>query len=488
MHGSGKVLRGFFYTVGSGYAGRFLSVILTVLLKITLGPEVFDQMVQGVVIYALLSNLHHFGLVQAFLHFQDHADEFVQTHFALNVCVGLAGFVLTVAVAGGMALWDPHRYGWTATVVSILATGRLARDLVLTSESLLRRDFDFRRLSLLHALGTALALSSALVAAWAGWGKWSLLIGGWGTYSIYSLTYVVFFTVGVWRSRPVSIWPLQIDWAWVKRLLRFGAWFWVGWMLQTFVWYYDKLVLGWLGLRDLTYYDHAWWLVQVPTAIITHIILSYTVTLYARYRNDSERMGYFFTRMMGLVVRVSAPLALILIANAKEVMLLFGPAWRPAASIVVWLAGYAFLRPLLDEGFGVLHAQGATRTSARIRACQAAVALVAVPIGAWMWGAKGVAWSMGVVAAVGLAGLYIELDRRIMVEWRTIFGAPLVGLLLMAGAGLWPVQLHEHALVQLALRGTAMMIVYAGTLWVLEREMLREQVRQVRRILASRDG
>ena len=361
-----KMFKGFFYTLGTGYAVRLGSMGLTILIKRQLEPSVFADVFLGVTVFTMLSSLREFGLTHALLHFQDRVEEFVGTHFTLNVCITLLSCLFSSAVVLALTLLFPADFSWTfAQVAWVLAALHFVRQLALTSEALLRMDFEFGRLSLLHGLGTLLALSSALLAARAGWEEWSLILGGWTTYSVLSVVYVLFFSTATWFSRPLRRASLRFDWVWARRLLGYGVWIWIGWVLQIFIWWYDKLVVRLVvGDTALALYETAWWLVQIPTAVIAHIILNYSSALYSRYRHERERLGELFSKMISLVLRVSAPVSLILVFNAREITALLGDQWAASARIVVWLAAYALLRPLLSDGFGLLWAVGATRRSA----------------------------------------------------------------------------------------------------------------------------
>jgi len=484
-----KILKGFFYTVGSGYIARIGSLGLTILIRRELSPGIFDDVILGVTVFMLLSCLREFGLPHALLHYQDQVEEFVTTHFSLNLVITLAVSLLSCAVAAVLVWLFPQKFTWTvAQVVWIFSVLHAVRHITSTSESLLRMEFEFGRLSLYHGLGTIIALLSALLAAKAGWDKWSLIIGGWGTVSVFSVVYVLFFSSAIWRDRPLRVWPLQFDPVWTRRLLAYGVWIWGGWILQTFVWWYDKLIVKLVDGSEnaLAYYESAWWLVQIPTAIVTHIIFTYTNTLYSRYREDRQRLQAFFTQVMSLIVRVSAPLALVFVFNAREVTALLGPEWEASTPILVWLAGYALVRPLLDDGHGLLWALADTQLSARIMAVQAGAALVLVPaLGLW-WGVRGVAYSMGMVTGIGALALSLGLRRYITVQWRRVFLVPAVALVLAAGVGVaygrWALDI---VLADFVLRSGAMMLVYAVVLVGLERNVLQDHLVQIRRIMRT---
>ena len=487
MNAPRQILKGFFYTIASGYGARLGSVILTLLLKRTLGPEIFDRVLEATIVFLMLSTLGQFGQVHALLHYQKQAGEFVQTHFTLNLIV--SAIVLAISCVVALTLFDPAVSGaesWAALVICTFAGLRFIRNTSMTSEGLMRSGLQFGRLSALHGIGTIAALGAALIAASRGWGEWSLLIGGWTTYATFSLVYVVIFAGGVWFSQPLKPWKLQLDPVWTKRLLSYGLGLWIGWVLQAFVWYYGWLVLKHFeGERELTLYEHAWWLMQIPTALISHIIFNYTNTLYSRYQNDRPRLGELFSRMLGLIVRVSAPLALIFVLNADEVVSLSGERWAGAAPILVWLAAYGFVRPLLDEGTSLLWAVGATRRTAQVMAGLALIAAPLIPIAAAKSGVQGVAYSMGLLAALGVAGTLATVRSQVTFSWRPIFAAPVTGLAVMAAAGLGYSRWAGTAvsLESFAARCALMVLAYAATLALLDRTMIRESLGEIRRIL-----
>ncbi len=483
-----KLLKGFLYTLGSGYLARLASVVLTVLIRRELPPSVFTDAVFAVTLFTLLASPREFGLMYALLHFQEKTRTFVQTHFTLNLIICGLTLALALGVMGALHLGWPQTFTATPVLLAcLLSILFFLRNLTLTAEGLLRLDFEFGRLSLFHGLGTVLALAGTLAATWAGWGVWSLVIGGWASYSVFSVVYVLFSAAAMGLSRPQGFGRLHLDPVWTRRLLGYGVWIWIGWVLQTFVLWYDKLVVRLVvGRNEMALYENAWWLVQIPTAIITHIIFNYTNTLYSRYQHDRPRLSEVFSRMLSLEVWISWPLALVLVLNAQEVMVLM-PEWGVSAGIITWLAGYAFLRPLMDDCFGLLWAVGGTRLSARLMGLQALVAAVLVPAMATGWGVQGVAYSMGAVAALGLVSLFWGVRRYVSVSWSKVFGAPLLGLGLAAGAGMGYTTIAQgHALVDFVLRSALMVGLYAGVVGLLERRQIGESVAQMRRLLAER--
>lgn len=489
MADSRKILTGLFYTLGSGYVARAASVILTFLIRRELGTDPFDATVWAVVVFVLLSNLSQFGLIHSLLHYQADVDRFTRTHFTLSLLIALGVFAVSAVTA--FAIDYRHgALGWTGTVILVFAGLYCFRSLSVTPEALLRKDFEHRNLSLIHGLGTIAALGGTLWLAHAGYGAWSLIAGGWSTFSVFSAIYVGIFVVAVWSLRPVRVWPLELDREWTRRIVGFGVWVWLSSQLQNFVWFYDKLVLpAYVTKTDLSLYENAWWLMQIPTALITHIIMNYTVTVYAKVKDDREKLSLVCTRALTIIVRVSAPAALLLVVNADPIVALMGPSWAGSVPILLWLAPYAFLRPLIEDGFGLLWAIGRTRATAVVLAVQVAVALATVPLGAWWLGVRGVAFAVGLTALVGCVGVYLCLRRHLDLPLTRLFAAPILALLAGAAAALWlhPQIAQPGVIANLALKSALTIGGYLSILWIVERRYLAEMWGEMLSILKA-DG
>jgi O-antigen/teichoic acid export membrane protein len=491
---SKKILKGLFYTLGSGYVARGASVALTFLIRHELGTDPFDATVWAVVVFALLANLSQFGLIHSLLHYQDDVDQFsrsnfVRTHFTISLLIGIGVFLISAATAF-LIDYDGTSLGWTGTVILTFSGLYLLRTLSVTPEALLRKDFEHRSLSLIHGFGTIAALAGTLWLAHTGFGAISFIIGGWSTFSAYSAIYILIFTVSVWMLRPVKVWPLQLDPVWTRRILSFGVWVWLSSQLQNFVWFYDKLVMPYfVSATELSLYENTWWLMQIPAALITHVIMNYTVTVYAKVKDDRDKLSLVYTRALTVIVRVSAPAALLLVVCAEPLVTLMGPSWAGSIPIFIWLAPYAFIRPLIEDGLGLLWSIGQTRSTARVLAIQVLVALIAVPASAHLWGVQGVSYAVGLTALVGGIGIMSCLRQHIDLYLFRAFGAP---VLAVGVAALAAVVLHPHLqtgslVADLISKSALTSLVYLSILWIAEKRYLLVMLGEIRQIMSEEE-
>ena len=487
MADSKKILKGLFYTLGSGYVARAASVVLTFLIRREMGTDPFDATVWAMVVFVLLSNLSQFGLIHAFLHFPSDTERFVRTHFTVSLLISLLVFAVSCVGAFLIDYRNGH-LGWTGTVILAMSGIFVFRSLSITPEAILRKTFEHRSLSLLHGFGTIAALSGTLWLAHSGAGALGLIVGGWSSFSAFSGIYVVLFALVVWRLSRLRIWPLSLDRTVTRQLLGFGIWVWLSSQLQNFLWYYDKLIMpAYVSATDLTLYENTWWLMQIPSALITHMIMGYTVTVYASVQHDREKLSLVYTRAATIIVRVSAPAALLLIVNAEPIVTLMGPAWSGSIPIFLWLAPYAFLRPLIEDGLGLLWTIGQTRSTALVLAGVMAFAVVAIPFAAGYAGVEGVAYTMGLVALIAVLGISQVLRRFIDLSPTRVFLAPLLAI---AGAGLAAVYLYpalqtRSTFLDLMTKSALTSLTYVSILWIAEKRYLIEMWGEIRQIMAE---
>ena len=152
--------------------------------------------------------------------------------------------------------------------------------------------------------------------------------------------------------------------------------------------------------------------------------------------------------------------------------------------MMLWLAGYAFLRPLFDDGIGLLWAVGDTRRTAAVMGVQALFALVAVPVAILWGGVEGLAYCMGIVAAIGVFGVFVVLRRYVDIAWRRVFVAPMAALALATLAGAVFSRIIELSQwYDLVARSGILLVVYGSVLWLLERQEVIAQWERLRRIL-----
>ncbi len=482
-----RIVRGAVQNLGSVHFARLVNWVANILLmRWWLSEEHFGYLALTIPLLTITVALFRgFGLHVALLHQYDRVDRLVPTHFLLNVGLGALS---TLAAIGLGLTFVPGWYGGTVTLALVIfAVFDFFRNALLTSETELRRDLQFGRLAGSHATALIAASLVAVAAAYAGGGVWALILG----FSVNSISYVAVYCTLIWVCRPPPLTRLRdFDLEGARGLFNFGFWIWVGVVMQTLAFHYDKLVVGsFLSARMVGFYERAYTFAQMPTGAITHTIASVTGTVYARYQNDRMRLSSAFRRTLRLIIRATVPITLVFAVEAPDlVKILVGKPWLPLVPILRWLVPYALCRPVLDDIRSLLFGVGKPKTIARYASVQAGLLLILAPLLTWRYGTTGTAVSMDVIAFIGAALAIRAAAKYVDIPWRRAIVPPL-----LAGGAALAVRLAFadfigglSTLASLTAGAGVICTVYGIVLLVLERRELLEELQRLWSAFAGR--
>ncbi len=482
-----RVARGAVHTLSSAYAGRLVNWIAVIVLTRALAPEDFGHVALAASLLALVVSLRNFGLHNPLLHHYHRVDELAPTHFVLNCGLSILGTLAAVGLA--IFFVDGHYGRNVATALAVFAAFDLLRATAQTAETQLRRDLEFGVLAGSHALALITAAVAGIAAAWLGAGIWALIL----SHSTYGIAYAVPSCALLWRRRsPLRLRLSRFDLNEARTMLGYGAWIWLGAMLQTLLLHFDRLVVGnLLDARTLGFYDRAHVFAQLPTGAFTHALTGIMVTVFARYQHDQEQLAGAFRRTLRLILRSTVPFSVVLAIEMPVIVrLLLGESWLPLASILRWLLIYSLCRPVVEAVRSLLQSIGDPRGFAAFSAVQAGLLLVAAPALTHTQGIEGTAMAMNLAALVGTVLALRHSRRYAEVPWIRSFAPPLLAAAAAAALRLWAGPFIEGfpATAALILGAALFGLAYGAALLSLERRTLLNELRTLRQVLGKEKG
>ena len=478
-----RIARGAVQTLSSAYAGRIVTWIAIVVLFRELPPEAFGQVALAASTLAVVGALRSFGLHNALLHRYDRVDDLAPTHFFLNAALAVLG---TVAAILWAVLFVDGR--GVATALAVFAVFDLLRATALTAETQLRRDLEFGSLATAHALALIAAAAAGIAVAFLGGGIWALIL----SHSVYGIGYVAVYSAMLLRRRsPLSLRLSDFRPHEARRMFGYGAWIWVGTMLQTFVLNFDRFVVAaLLDLKTLGFYERAHVFAQVPTGAITHALTGVMLAVFARYQQDREQLGGAFRRALRLIMRSAVPLSVLLAIEIPALTrLLLDESRLPMASILRWLLLFSLCRPLLEAVHALLRSIGDPRGSAAFVALQGTVLLFAAPLLTRSHAIEGTAMAMNLAAFVGIVAALYRTARFVEVPWVRSIAPPLLaaGAAAAARLGAGPLLEGFPTAAALVLGGGIFVCSYGIALLCMEGRALLDELRTLRGLLARSD-
>jgi PST family polysaccharide transporter len=415
---------------GSSYLfGKITVLATTLVLARLLFPEDFGLVALAMVFITYADSVADLGVAQALVYLPRSART---TRAAL-----LSALTFGVLLAGGAALGAPAiaaLFGEpdVAPLIRLLGFSLLAGAVASVPEALMRRDLQFRRLSVAAVVRSVVAGVVSIVLALLGFDAASLV---WGTVA----GTVVYATVA-WLAVPdrPDLWLWRTDRASLRAVLAFGLPAAGGMLLAKLIFDIDYLVVGReLGAEALGFYTMAFRLPELLIINVFFVVSSVTFPLYSQARGDGDRLrrGYLTSVRIQAAYGVCAGLGVAAVAPVL-VPVLLGSNWAPAIAALVPLAVYAALRSLGAGANDVYKALGRPGLSVKISLLRLVV-LVPTLIYATRWGFAGVAWAQALAAGAFVVLMQGVALRVLGLRWAALLRALAPGVVggLATGAG-----------------------------------------------------
>jgi PST family polysaccharide transporter len=376
---------------------RQLATFLTgIVLARLLSPEEFGLVGIAVMFSFWIGILGDAGVGAALIQREMLAPELVNAGFWVASGVGLLSGAVLVVVSPAVS----HFYGYPGLIpiMAVYAVSLWLGGLNAIPGALLRRQLDFRRVSMVEVAGTVTSGGVAILLASQGFASMSIPIGS-AAGLLMALT-----LYGVLRLFPPVRWPTLSAVRQLGRFPIFASGARAAEVLRVTI---DNAFVGkFLGATPLGFYGFGFNLISIPEYRLVGLVTQVAFPTLANIRADLTRVRELYLRLLRLATLVVLPLlvGLRLVAD-RLVPLVYGSRWEPAVPLiqVLCFAGVCSALAVLTDS-----------------------PMLALGHAAWTWRAN-VLW----VIALGV-GLYVVLITRqglIGVAWAVSLVALLVCLL-----------------------------------------------------------
>lgn len=399
----------------AGQGGRMvLQIVSVAVLARLLAPEDYGLLAMVVVIVGVGEIFRDFGLSSAAIQAPTLSRDQRSNLFWINTGIGVLLAVIVLSAASLIAtLYHREELVGVARALSVtfvlngLAT-QFRADLV--------RSLRFGRVAAAELTAPAVALSTAVVTAMAGWGYWALVAQN----IAQSVTLLTAFAIASrWvPGRPRRGVPM-------RGLLSFG-WKLVGTQLIGYASNnVDTLIIGLrFGAGPLGYYNRAFRLLMSPLTQLRAPTTTIALPVLARLQDDEDRFSAYLLRgQQALGYTLVAGLGVVA-ATAEPITTIFlGDRWLAVAPLLRFLALAGMFQTLAYVGYWVYLARDLTGDLFRYTLVSSAVRITCIAVGS-QWGVVGVAAGYALAPALTWPLSLWWLSRRSAVPVRgLIIGA-----------------------------------------------------------------
>jgi O-antigen/teichoic acid export membrane protein len=315
---------------GVSVVGReAVRIAFTIMLARLVGPEAFGIVAQATVYIGIVGLLLDQGFSSALIQRRHVERDMPGAVVSVNLAVGAALMLMTVAVAPGWA--DFMNTPELTLVLTLLAPSLLLRAASVTPRAVLIRQMRFRTIAIADVTGAVGGGALGVTVALLGGSYWALVAQ---ILTTDFLVLVVLILAGA-GIRP----NLRLEY--VRKIAGFsGQAFAAGVLINSISRNIDNLLVGkFQGPEALAFYGLAYRLLLLPVQFLTVAVGGVLFPAFSRYAHDPLAIRSQMTRATRTLAALVLPgMALVAAAAPQLVLTLFGPDWDPAIPIVQVLA------------------------------------------------------------------------------------------------------------------------------------------------------
>ncbi len=339
---------------------------------------------------------------------------------------------------------------------------------------ILRRDLDYRRLSIAEAVLSIVQAVGTVTAAWLGMAYWALVIGQLlGRACSTAL-------VMAWTRVPFHVPVFAV----VREPFRVGYHVSVANVSGSVSSMSDAVVVGRrLGDSLLGHYRMALTLAYAPIDKVGSAIMRVTGPLFARIQADHAMLRRYFLIFTESLTLTIVPMSVGIALVAPElVTVVLGAKWMESVGALRFLSLFCSVRLLAILINQILFALGRTRFTMHL----SLIALVAMPAAFWFaadWGLAAIGASWLLLAFINVLPSYVLLAKDIELRHRDFFNAlvPSIFASLVMSISVYVIRNYLHpadgqAWVKLLASVTAGAVIYVGLLLLLFRSRLTRYI------------
>lgn len=353
----------------SGITNKSIGFLATLVLARILLPSEFGLYALAFSVLDGASFIKAFGIDQAVIQKKTQSKEDLDIAFTMVFSIG-------AVLCGVVALLSPmfgtiFRNEGLVDVLLFLAPSILLGSINRIPAAILESRLEFRKKSLSEMCGWLVYPFVAIFFAWHGWGVKSLIFA-------YLTRQITTFLLIAYFAQYIPKFAFQKETA--REFFGFGKFVAGSSMLEYFRTNLDILIIGAiLGVAALGQYTIVLGLATLIGQTMVLFLSRFFFPVYVKAGEEISRVQALVIQSIKLVGFVSFPLALLLFFWGRDLILvLYGPAWTGAASVLRYLAVYGLVKSIFDIMSPLFRGRGLPNVELKTKMIQFLTLLVVI--------------------------------------------------------------------------------------------------------------
>jgi lipopolysaccharide exporter len=354
----------------------------------------------------------------------------VDSAFTLTVLRGLLIAIVLVLISGplAVALNDPR----LELIIKVLAIAPFAQGLASPAMVHHLRAVNYSPMAQTQLFGKVVSFVAMVGLAWVTRSYWALVAG-----------LVAAPVIAAISTHFLAPYRPRFDTSGFKDILHFAGWVTLSRIVFTLNQQADRFFVGSiLGKAPLGQYAMGGDIAALATYTVASAVMQPLFAGFARMKDDRPRLINAYLKGQQILVTLIAPIGFGLAAVALPLItLLLGETWRPAVTVIWWLAPAIALQMMAVPVQSLAMAMGQPRILVFREAIAFVLRLPLTLLAAWMFGLAAAAATRSITGVIivlinlGIAGKVLDLSliRQLLNCHRSLIAAVVMaGVVLLA--------------------------------------------------------
>lgn len=347
-----EIANGAFYYGIAKYSGIAFQIIISAILARLLSPSDFGLIAIATVVMTFFNLLSDVGISSAIVQKKELSNYDIEHIFTFTIYLGvflcLSFFCLSWPISFFYKNSDLLPVCQCMSLLLIFSCSRIV------PMGLVMKNKEFKFQSLTSLFANMLGGGLACLAAFVGFGVYSLLI----TFFVPSIvTFVLFY-----KKYPARF-CFHIDVNPLKHIFSYSAYVFLFNVVNYFSRNLDKLLIGkYISMSDLGQYQKSYNLMIMPLNNISDVITPVLHPVFSEFQNDISFIKQRYFKLLNMLAYISFSLSVFLYFVSNEaILIVYGDNWIPAIRPFQILSLTVSTQMLLASAGSIFQAINATK-------------------------------------------------------------------------------------------------------------------------------
>ncbi|NTW31095.1 MAG: lipopolysaccharide biosynthesis protein [Bacteroidetes bacterium] len=390
-----KTLHGLIWSFMDNFVVLGVSFFIGVILARVLSPREFGLIGMTSFFISLGQSIADSGFMDALIRKKNCTQIDYSTVFYFNIAVGLAWYIILVAISALVASFfnEPQ----LQILLPVIGLGVIFNALSLIQRTLLTKRLDFKLQTNISIASSMISGIVGLILAMKGFGVWSLVAL---TLTKNALNTLLLWVWNGWKP----IFTINLDS--LKELFGFGSKILlVGLINTTYKNIYLAVIGKYISSMELGYYTRADAFNQLPSQNITNVIQRVSYPVLSSIREDIPKLKDGYRKLIKSTMLISFVLMIGMAAISKSMVLtLIGDKWLVSAEYLELLCFVGMFYPLHALNLNMLNVRGRSDLFLRLEIIKKTLAIPTIVVAIYF----GVKMMIAVMIINSVIGLFLN--------------------------------------------------------------------------------